>query len=139
MPNKNLVGYEIDPRNQPALVAADVKDGTRANAVRVRIDLPHVRQVSPFGVLCYREPRLQRFFPIWVFLPSFFERLSANDPQAESSHIAKFLSNSNFLLYSPAADLDNLEADVERPFARDPLLTQKHRGTNQAQMPPSVQ
>ncbi|HZP34101.1 MAG TPA: hypothetical protein VFB23_12150 [Candidatus Acidoferrales bacterium] len=56
MPNKNAVVSEIDPRNQPALIAANVENRTPANTVGVRVGFPYVEQIFPLSVLCYRKP-----------------------------------------------------------------------------------
>jgi hypothetical protein len=57
--DENLLAPVTDPRDQPALVVADVENYARPNVVRVLPALLYIREMEPIGILDYFVPSRQ--------------------------------------------------------------------------------
>ena len=69
MPDKDLLRLEVDPYNQPVLVALDVEDSARPDLVGFGPGLPNVVQVSPHGLFLSLYTRHRAALPNRHVLP----------------------------------------------------------------------
>src|SRR4029079_1405403 len=79
-----LPGVEVDHRDEPELVPADVEHRELADLIGGVERLADIRKALPVGVSSYLIPRLKRRLGLRVFLPELAELLLGNDMHAGS-------------------------------------------------------
>ena len=65
----HLPTVEVNHHNEPELVPGDVEHGTAADLVRMRVDLPNVREAFPGSMFGHSVPGPERYFRFGPLLP----------------------------------------------------------------------
>lgn len=79
MTNIHFAAIEMNGRDQPVFVAADIENDPMVEFVSRRENLSQLGKVIEFGLLHNLEPTLQRHATVRIFLPKLDQRFTGDD------------------------------------------------------------